>query len=829
MSISAPGQLFPFISGPPEAVVRTSELSVRPSRPPNFEAENRALAYLIQELAAAPSIVMQKIAETALSLCAAHSAGISVLEKENGCDIFRWRAVAGRWSGYLGSTVPRETSASTLVLNGGGMLLSHPERYYPIPPHVSPPVSEVLLLPFYEEGRPVGTIWVVSHDDSRRFDKEDERVLTSLSRFASAAYQILGARDRTRDSELRFGAMLEALPAAIYTTDADGRITHFNQAAVHFSGRVPELGTDHWCVSWKLYRPDGSPLPHDQCPMALALKEGRIVRGSELIAERPDGQRIWVMPYPTPLRDSEGRIVGGVNMLVDITERKRAEEVQARLAAIVDSSDDAIVAKTLDGVITSWNRGAEMIFGYSEQEAVGRHISLIIPEERLPEEDDVLARLRRGEKIDHFETERRAKDGRVLHISLTVSPIRDSTGRVVGASKVARDITERKRAEQQLRQAQKAESIGNLAGGIAHDFNNLLTGILGNASLAIDVLSPDHPARELLDEVVRASESAADLTRQMLAYAGKGQFVLEAVNLSELVRRLHNLIQASVPRTIQLDLDLDGHLPHVEADAGQLQQLVLNLVLNGAEAIPEDKTGVVRVATRMQNVDERYLRQASCTHDIKPGPYVVLEVRDNGRGMDERTKSRIFDPFFSTKFTGRGLGLAAALGIVRAHKGAIEVSSAPGSGSVFRVLFPVLKTTPGKGASAARQAEAPTQKRTILVVDDEEIVRRTARTALHRYGYTVLLAENGQRAVELFGAASDQISLVILDLTMPVMSGEETLDRLQAIRPDVPVILTSGHDPMDAIGRFGGKRLAGFIQKPYAAADLAGKVETVLA
>ena len=620
--------------------------------------------------------------------------------------------------------------------------------------------------------------------------------------------------------------IMDFLPAAIYTTDSEGRITYVNQAAISLAGRAPELGKDQWCVSWKLYRPDGSLLPHDECPMAVAIKEGRAIRGAEIVVERPDGKRRWVMPHPTPLRDEAGQLVGGINMLVDITERKLAEEAQARLAAIVDSSDDAIVGKTLDGVITSWNRGAENIFGYTAEEAIGRHISLIIPQDRLAEEDEVLARLRRGEKIDHFETERQAKDGRRLQISLTVSPIRDSSGRIIGASKVARDITERKRSEERLREAQKLESIGLLAGGIAHDFNNLLTGILGSASLALDTMPPTHPATELLDNVVRASERAAHLTRQMLAYAGKGQFLLEFIDLSELVQNISEMLRASIPRTIQFVLELDSRLPPIKGDAAQLGQLVVSLVTNAAEAIEDGKTGLVRVRIGAKEIDEDELRQASWPCEIKPGQYIFIEISDNGCGMDAETKAKIFDPFFTTKFMGRGLGLAAASGIARRHGGAITVSSAPGEGSRFQVLLPSVQ---GGRAKQEPSASVAVSNKVILVVDDEEVVRSTAKATLKRYGYSVLVAEDGQRAVELFRAAPDQISLVLLDLTMPIMSGEETLRRLQEIRPDVPVILSSGYARADALRRCSSGKLAGFLEKPYAGLELVKEIRTVLA
>jgi PAS domain S-box-containing protein len=288
--------------------------------------------------------------------------------------------------------------------------------------------------------------------------------------------------------------MIDALPAAIYTTDAEGRLTHFNPACVELSGRTPELGTDHWCVTWKLFHADGTPLPHDQCPMAIALKEGRIVRGVEAIAERPDGTRIWFEPYPTPLFDEAGNLIGGINMLVDITERKRAEAASAYLAAIIESSDDAIISKDLNGVIASWNESAERVFGYTAEEAIGRPVTMLIPPDRQQEEPQILARLRRGERVEHFDTIRIRKDGTPLNVSLTVSPVRDESGRIIGASKVARDITERVRVEQALRESEEraremAQRQHLLASELSHRVKNTLATVQGIATQTLRATS----------------------------------------------------------------------------------------------------------------------------------------------------------------------------------------------------------------------------------------------------------------------------------------------------------------------------------------------------
>lgn len=262
-----------------------------------------------------------------------------------------------------------------------------------------------------------------------------------------------------------FQKVIELLPAAIYVTDAEGRITYYNQAAADLWGYRPPLGDSLWCGSWKLYWPDGTPMPHDQCPMALAIKENRAITGMEAIAERPDGSRVRFMPYPRPLRDENGALTGALNMLVDVTNRRQVEQDAQRLASIIESSDDAIISKNLDGVITSWNSGAEQLFGYTAAEAIGRPVTMLIPPDRIDEEPGILARIRRGERIEHYDTVRRRKDGSAIDISLTVSPIKDADGKIIGASKIARDITDRKRAEQQQHL---------LVGEIKHRIKNIL-------------------------------------------------------------------------------------------------------------------------------------------------------------------------------------------------------------------------------------------------------------------------------------------------------------------------------------------------------------------
>jgi two-component system CheB/CheR fusion protein len=389
------------------------------------------------------------------------------------------------------------------------------------------------------------------------------------------------------------------------------------------------------------------------------------------------------------------------------------------------------------------------------------------------------------------------------------------------------DVTESRRAAEEQRQSQKMEAIGYLAAGVAHDFNNLLTGIMGNASLLLESMREDGPNRTLLHNVVGGAQTAADLTRQLLAYAGKGRFYLERLHLSEVVVKTAKLLTGSIPASVQLRLDLDKDLPLLLADPSQMQQVVMNLIINAAEAIGS-AGGAVRVRTGRRTITADPLPDLYPGQQVAPGEYVFLEVLDNGSGMDEATIRRIFDPFFSTKFLGRGLGLAAVLGIVRQQKGAMQVHSFPGRGTAFTVSFP-----------AGEKAEPPIATDAVggdlrgsgivLVVDDEEMIRRYTKSALESLGYTVLLAKDGREAGRLVRARPSEIALVLLDMAMPDMDGIQTLKRIREIRPDLPVVVCSGLGEMDVEGRFAGTAVAGFLSKPYTVRQLAGKVKDCIA
>jgi len=367
--------------------------------------------------------------------------------------------------------------------------------------------------------------------------------------------------------------------------------------------------------------------------------------------------------------------------------------------------------------------------------------------------------------------------------------------------------------EVKVRHAQKLESVGVLAGGIAHDFNNLLCGILGGVELAMDELEPDHEARVDLETVQRTARDATELCRQLLAYSGKGRFVVEPLDLSEMIRSIGQLLRVSAGKNVVLRCELDRSVPTVQADASQMRQVVVNLVVNASEAI-EGRAGTVTVTTGVMDCDERYLKTTYFDDELPPGRYVFIEVADTGKGMSAETKLRLFDPFFSTKFAGRGLGLAAVQGIVRGHRGTIKVYSEPGSGSTLKVLLPASDETIPDRASPVTPP-GWTGSGLVLMVDDEPSVRAVGKRLLERLGFEVMTAEDGRKALDVFDSCPRRIDLVVLDMTMPNLGGEETFRELRKRSSSVRVVLTSGYNEQEATSRFAGKGLAAFVQKPF--------------
>ncbi len=480
---------------------------------------------------------------------------------------------------------------------------------------------------------------------------------------------------KLRAAETWYRRLVEALPVAVYTTDAEGNITHYNQQAAHFAGRFAEVGKDKWCVTHRLYRADGTFLPHDECPMAVALKTGEPVRGVEAIAERPDGTRSFFMPYPTPLKDDKGAVIGGINVLIDITDRKQAEETRAHLAAIVETSDDAIISKNLDGVIQSWNEGARRIFGYTAQEAIGQPVMMLIPADHANEEPSILERIRRGDRIDHYETVRRRKDGSLVNISLTVSPLKDELGRIIGASKIARDITDQKRAEADLRRANA--DLEQFAFSASHDLQEPIR----NVAVYADILdrrygqTMDGKGRESM-AFIRDSAARMDaLVKGLLTYLQSGTIddAFEKVNTADaLENALGDLV--ALTRETQAVVTHDD-LPLLCMRSGQLEHLFQNLISNAIKYRCDGKAPRIHITAERDGGDWRFA------------------VKDNGIGIAPQYQARIFGIFKrlhgDSKYAGTGIGLAICQRIIERHGGKIWAESAgEGQGSTFWFTLP---------------------------------------------------------------------------------------------------------------------------------------------
>jgi PAS domain S-box-containing protein len=492
------------------------------------------------------------------------------------------------------------------------------------------------------------------------------------------------------------------------------------------------------------------------------------------------------------------------------------------------SEDYAVILLDADGLVCGWNPGAEHLFGWTEKEVIGTlaHQIFVEPDQRAGVPD---MEIRTATELGRAEDERwhRRKDGSRFWASGLLIALREN-GVVHGYAKVVRDFTERRRLDEAVRESQKLESIGVLAAGVAHDFNNVLTAIIGNVSLARHAASSgkDRDIDDLLVAAEQAGRRAGELVQQLLNYAGKGRREVKPVDVARVIGDAVAIVRASVPPKVRIDLDAPESV-WVQADTGQLQQLVLNLVLNAAEAIGKN-SGHVSIRLRVRDFSEAELRGTYVGFPLPERPYTELVVQDTGAGMDPDTVRQIFEPFFTTKFLGRGLGLAAALGIVRSHGGGIAVESTRGHGSTFKVILPSEQDADTPGTVADAIVEAARGDDLVLVVDDEAAIRAMLQRSLEQLGYTVLVAEHGGQAVELVERTGEEIALVLLDLAMPVLDGWETVLVLRDRRPDLPIIVMSGLADQEALRRLERVQIAGFVPKPFAPEQLAQAIAMAL-
>lgn len=623
------------------------------------------------------------------------------------------------------------------------------------------------------------------------------------------------------ESEQRYGQLVSSLPAAVYTTDAEGRVTLYNEAATVLWGQKPEIGKDLWCGSYRIFRPDGTALSLDQCPMAITLREGRPVRGEEIIVERPDGVRRNVLPYPDPIRDVSGKIIGAVNMLLDVTESKCAEEASRRLAAIVESSDDAIISTDLNGIITSWNHGAERLFGYLATEAIGKPITILLPPNRADEEMHILQRIRKGEGLTHFETIRQRRDGKLVDISLMISPVRDADGKIIGASKIARDITAQKQSKRELEQAHTevlaaSRAKDDFLAALSHELRTPLNPVLLLASeaaedprLATEVRAQFTTIRNSIELEARLIDDLLDINR---ITHGKLSLNIGVVDVHTLLKEAIATVQSELDqKRLELTLKLVAERPTVKGDAVRLQQVFWNIIRNAAKFTPD--AGKISVGT----------------HSRAETGELIVTITDNGIGITSDELARIFDAFTQGehahasgfhRFGGLGLGLAISRMLVESHAGNIQATSlGRDRGSTFTITLPLitasesLEILPKGGLSTV---DVPDSSHAgslhILLVEDHEPTRTALAHLLIRRKYQVKTAASVAEAREL--STKQPFHLLVSDIGLPDGNGFELMKELRACNSKLKGIALTGYGMEEDIIRSQSAGFTSHLTKP---------------
>jgi PAS domain S-box-containing protein len=628
-----------------------------------------------------------------------------------------------------------------------------------------------------------------------------------------------------QEREARYRDIAELTSDFVFTAvfDADGtaRLTWASEAVVRITGyTLAEI--ELFSTTWKsLIHADDQPAVFERL---ARLRSGEEV-SHELRFLTKDSRTRWLRAYARPQwSEDRSQVMGLLGGAQDITERREAEEAlrrsEATKSAILAAVPDLMFHMRGDGLILAVHANAASSSLASLEALVGRSLHALLPPEIAEQVAHTISRTLQIGEVQHVEYQLAQGDA-----------TRDWEARtaVIGDDEVlmlVRDVTERTRAEasrlemeRSMLHMQKLESLGVLAGGIAHDFNNLLTGILGNAELLSFDLGHQHALREPLAQIELSARRAAELTQQILAYAGKGRFMVEAVRLNLVITEMPQLLETLLPKAVTLHLDLDPNLPTINADAAQLRQVVLNLLINAGEAMPP-AGGTIICTTSLRSLDAATLAEAYQAPELLAGPYVELRVQDNGSGMDGRTLTRLFEPFFTTKFTGRGLGLAAVQGIVRSHGGAIHVRSAVGAGTTFSLIMPPSAMPAASEPANLGSSSLEPGKGSVLVVDDEAPIRTLAKRLLERQGFHVITAADGQDGVDLLRANADQVVCVLLDLTMPRLAGAEALAAMRQISPAVPVVVMSGYSAEVVSQQFAEVAALRCLQKPFTVQDI---------
>jgi PAS domain S-box-containing protein len=638
------------------------------------------------------------------------------------------------------------------------------------------------------------------------------------------------AEENLRKSEERFREMAEHIREAFWLYDWEKRkVIYISPAYEVIWGRSIEdlyKHDDEWDES---VHPDDLEYARDSFERIIQTGGGE---QREYRIVHPDGSVRWVSDRGFAIKNKAGQVVRIAGIAEDITDRKQSEvalrESEERFRELAELMPETVFEVDLEGKLTFVNRNAFNNFGYTQQDLKKglKNFDMIIPKDRERAQDNV-TKILTGEKSGINEYTALRKDGSIFPVMIHSAPI-FKEGKPVGLRGFMVDITDRKKAEEERRklevqflQAQRFEALGTLAGGIAHDFNNLLMNIQGNTSLMLFEIEGTHPFFEPLKKIEKQVKSGAQLTRQMLGYARKGKFNVKSVDLNQIVDESADTF-GRTRKEITIYREFDNNLFPVEADQGQIEQVLLNLYVNAADAMP----GGGKLILKTKN--ETHLNIKSNHYDPRPGKYVQLTITDSGTGIDNQTLERIFDPFFTTKGMGRGtgLGLASVYGIIKSHDGYIDVTSEKGHGTTFTIFLPASeKDVEGTADTAAKLIKG---SGTLLVVDDEELVLKVGVNMLEKLGYTVLGAKNGTEAVDIFKANKDKIQMVILDIIMPDMGGGEVYDKIKAINPEVKVLLSSGYSVDGQAIELLERGCDGFMQKPFTMEELSGKITQIM-
>jgi PAS domain S-box-containing protein len=715
-----------------------------------------------------------------------------------------WRTGEPRWIANLAELAPDASFPNAnIALNAGmGSAYGIPIKVHGVVEYVLEFFSPHITLP----------------------DPELLQTLSAISGQLGHLIERKNAEEALRQSEVRKAAILQSALDCIVSYDAEGKIIEFNPAAERTFGRAQAA------VLGRLV--DEVILPEAQREKQRRLfgldSEGSAARLSgrrfELTLSRGDGTAF-------PAEIALSRIVAGgrpmfTAYLRDVTERRNAERATAELAAVVTNSNDAIVGCTLDGVIRSWNAGAERMFGYSAEEVVGSSLHKLIPPDRSDEFGRTLGRVQRGESVANHETLRMRRDGKKFSVSVTDSPIRGEGGFITGLSSIVRDITERKRLEEQLLQAQKMEAVGRLAGGIAHDFNNVLTAIFGYSDLIIGQIDERHWMWKHLTEIRKAADFAASLTQQLLAFSRRQPLYPRLFCINDSVRSMERMLQRVIGEDIKVQIELDADIGMVKADPTQFEQVLLNLAVNARDAMPSG--GVLTISTQEVSC---FLNEVFPGSDMPGGEYVKLMVKDTGIGIPQEVMQHIFEPFFTTKEKGHGtgLGLATCYGIVKQSGGYITVDSAVGVGASFSIYLPRMASAEESAKPARELTELPGGNETILYVEDELRVRSLTADILRRLGYTVLEAGDGATARDLVRAYSGRkIDLLLADVVLPDLGVKDLSEWVLRSSHKTRVLFCSGYTDENVLKRHGVEYGRTFLQKPFTPAALAQKVREII-